>query len=393
MKFSEFKNPQLTEEQIVLSYCKGDITKEDAVSHLSEMRANLNEFDLRDYIPGRRFFNNSTWGAIDSPEEQDAYDKAVAAVIKRGGSKAAQRIAGDAAIKKASGQTVPGFGNTGPLNTYYDATLDPANKKKTNPNNYTDANRYGLPLDTITAIGAQLDRAPGSTEKPKMNYPKFKKERPDTKTPEKPKVEPKKEPESFGAAFKRNRKKHGGPGGVFTWNGKQYQTNVKGEKYVKNPTPVNQPISTTTPGQGAAERFLKYPTKSPTPGQGVMNVKSNNTSYIDKGPYMMRNPDANTVKKSAPTIAKKTVDKRDMVIGPDGKKTPFDQIKTPNIASKKLKAKIKPRTLGKQNSKMPKSFGGFGPRVDDPKGGETVNLPFGLSYKTLPQEKDDGSKG
>ena len=57
-------------------------------------------------------------------------------------------------------------------------------------------------------------------------------------------------------------------------------------------------------------------------------------------------------------------------------------------AAKKPVAK-KPRTLGKQNSKMPKSFGGIGPRVDDPKGGETVNLPFGMSYKTLPQ-KDDG---
>ena len=390
MKFSEFKNPQLTEEQIVLSYCKGDITKEDAVSHLSEMRANLNEFDLRDYIPGRRFFNNSTWGAIDSPEEQDAYDKAVAAVIKRGGSKAAQRIAGDAAIKKASGQTVPGFGNTGPLNTYYDATLDPANKKKTNPNNYTpDLNGTGS-TEKPKKYGAE--RIPKDDSSNFTNIPD-KTKRPNTKTPEKPKVEPKKEPESFGAAFKRNRKKHGGPGGVFTWNGKQYQTNVKGEKYVKNPTPVNQPISTTTPGQGAAERFLKYPTKSPTPGQGVMNVKSNNTSYIDKGPYMMRNPDANTVKKSAPTIAKKTVDKRDMVIGPDGKKTPFDQIKTPNIASKKLKAKIKPRTLGKQNSKMPKSFGGFGPRIDDPKGGETVNLPFGGSYKTLSKKDRDSAFG
>jgi hypothetical protein len=58
-------------------------------------------------------------------------------------------------------------------------------------------------------------------------------------------------------------------------------------------------------------------------------------------------------------------------------------------AAKKPVAK-KPRTLGKQNSKMPKSFGGIGPRVDDPKGGETVNLPFGMSYKTLPQQKDDG---
>jgi hypothetical protein len=38
MKFNEFK-PQLTEEQIVLSYCKSEITKEDAVSQLNALEA------------------------------------------------------------------------------------------------------------------------------------------------------------------------------------------------------------------------------------------------------------------------------------------------------------------------------------------------------------------
>ena len=346
MKFNEFKNPQLTEEQIVLSYCKGEITKEDAVSHLSEMRANLNEFDLRD------FANRFSYGAIDNRAEQDAQDKAVAAVIKRGGGKAAQRIAGDAAIKKVSGNTVPGFGNTGDFNQYYDATLDPANKKPLTPGMDGPG-----PAELKTAPTDRM-ALPKTSGLPKINIPYITK-RPDAKIPEKPMVEPKKEPESFGAAFKRNRKKHGGPGGMFTWNGKQYQTNVKGEKYVKNPTPVGQSIATkanavvTPKATNMRAQNVKFNAKTPTPGTP-------------------------------------NVDKRDMVIGPDGQKTPFDQIKTPNIASKKLKAKIKPRTLGKQNSKMPKSFGGFGPRIDDPKGGETVNLPFGGSYKTLPQEPDDG---
>jgi len=43
---------------------------------------------------------------------------------------------------------------------------------------------------------------------------------------------------SFGNAFKRARKAHGGAGGIFTWRGRRYQTNIKGERYVKNPTPV-----------------------------------------------------------------------------------------------------------------------------------------------------------
>lgn len=43
---------------------------------------------------------------------------------------------------------------------------------------------------------------------------------------------------SFGKAFAAARKAHGGAGGVFTWKGKEYQTNIKGEKYVTKPTPV-----------------------------------------------------------------------------------------------------------------------------------------------------------
>lgn len=67
MKFTEFKQSQevqLTEEQeVIISYCEGSITKEDAVSQLSE-------FDWRDVA------NKMTWGAIDSRAEQDAQDKA-----------------------------------------------------------------------------------------------------------------------------------------------------------------------------------------------------------------------------------------------------------------------------------------------------------------------------
>jgi len=38
---------------------------------------------------------------------------------------------------------------------------------------------------------------------------------------------------------------------------------------------------------------------------------------------------------------------------------------------------------------QPRAFGlDFMPRVDDPKGGETVKTPFGFSYKTLPQKDD-----
>ena len=47
-------------------------------------------------------------------------------------------------------------------------------------------------------------------------------------------------PSDFGAAFASARKKHGGAGGKFTYRGKEYQTNVKGEKYVTNPVSVDE---------------------------------------------------------------------------------------------------------------------------------------------------------
>ena len=48
---------------------------------------------------------------------------------------------------------------------------------------------------------------------------------------------------SFSDAFKKARAKQGGAGGVFDYKGKKYQTNVKGEKYVKNPTVVENKIA------------------------------------------------------------------------------------------------------------------------------------------------------
>jgi hypothetical protein len=44
---------------------------------------------------------------------------------------------------------------------------------------------------------------------------------------------------SFNETFRRARAANGGqPGGLFEWNGKQYQTNIVGEEYIGNPIPV-----------------------------------------------------------------------------------------------------------------------------------------------------------
>ena len=90
MKFSEFKNPQLTEEQIVLSYCKGEITKENAVSQLSE-------FDWRDQL------NKIAPGLVDSSAQQAAQDKAKSDARKKGLSGQDVYDAGQAALDATPG--------------------------------------------------------------------------------------------------------------------------------------------------------------------------------------------------------------------------------------------------------------------------------------------------
>ena len=101
MRFNEFK-PQLTEEQIVLAYCQGNITKEDAVSHLSEMKINLDEESWRD------IFNKLSWGFTDSDAEKAAEKKAQDNFVNTKGltGAALQRAklkAGQAAKKAAPG--------------------------------------------------------------------------------------------------------------------------------------------------------------------------------------------------------------------------------------------------------------------------------------------------
>jgi len=64
------------------------------------------------------------------------------------------------------------------------------------------------------------------------------------------KVAPSLDKLSFGKAFNKSRDEHGGPGGVFTWRGKEYQTNIKGEAYVKNPKSVWKTKPSVKGGRG-----------------------------------------------------------------------------------------------------------------------------------------------
>ena len=68
MRYNEFKKPQLTEEQIVLDYCLGEITKEDAVLHLNEFNPlsafnKLKGIGSKLYSKGKDFFGGAKAGA------------------------------------------------------------------------------------------------------------------------------------------------------------------------------------------------------------------------------------------------------------------------------------------------------------------------------------------
>ena len=315
MKFNEFK-PQLTEEQIVLAYCKGDITKKDAVSHLSEMKVNLSEISLRD------LGNKLSFGAIDSTAQQAAQDKALKDFKPKAGNTANQNVkakikAGQAGIDSVA--NLPGF-SVGANK----AQAAPLPKAK-GPFKSGD----GAEVDDFRSIpkakgpfksgdGAEVDDF-----------------RAMPKTPPKPAAKAK---VAATAANTRDYDKTMALQKKLIAQG----ANIKADGLMG----PNTRAAMKAAGMGAGGQKMR--TDMPG-GPRISNAKK---------PLMK--PKATT---AATKIAKKP-------------------------AAKKPVAK-KPRTLGKQNSKMPKSFGGIGPRVDDPKGGETVNLPFGMSYKTLPQ-KDDG---
>jgi len=117
MKFTEFKNPQLTEEQIVLAYCKGEITKEDAVSHLSEMKVNLNEFDWR---KGAESMGLTGKYGFDTRAEQDAQDAAAAASLRITAKKAnaAQGTGATAGVDNFT--SMPGTAPTAGVDNFVD---------------------------------------------------------------------------------------------------------------------------------------------------------------------------------------------------------------------------------------------------------------------------------
>ncbi len=107
------------------------------------------------------------------------------------------------------------------------ASFIPPQKRKANPVSKLNRQRSYANMWSASETARRVNKANKTTTPAK---------------PPKPKKTVKKRvsssPTSFGAAFRAARKAHGGPGGSFTWKGKVFQTNVKGEAYVKNPKRV-----------------------------------------------------------------------------------------------------------------------------------------------------------
>jgi hypothetical protein len=88
---------------------------------------------------------------------------------------------------------------------------------------------------------------------------------------------------SFGAAFKAARKQQGGAGGEFTWQGKEYQTNIAGEAYVKNPSPIPNPqgVADDDASSNAAEMAKlkrQQEMNKPSDGGRIVTNNTNNNS-------------------------------------------------------------------------------------------------------------------
>jgi hypothetical protein len=88
---------------------------------------------------------------------------------------------------------------------------------------------------------------------------------------------------SFGAAFKAARKQQAGAGGEFTWHGKEYQTNIAGEAYVKNPSPIPNPqgVADDDASSNAAEMAKlkrQQEMNKPSDGGRIVTNNTNNNS-------------------------------------------------------------------------------------------------------------------
>ena len=360
MRYNEFKKPQLTEEQIVLDYCLGEITKEDAVLHLNELDP-LSAFNKlkgiggKLYSKGKDFFGGAKAGAGGKTGQarsastgQFAARRSAAQTGQNVGNVA--RSAAVPAIAAGGGLAVGSALGTKPNAAYAD---DPSAGD-------SGMNTPSTPFypDDPSAGDSGMNTTPAPTPAPTQR----------------PKV-------AATAANTRDYDKTMALQKKLIAQG----ANIKADGLMGPKTRAAMKaagMATSTPGS-----------KVKQPGPSVTQNPAYNQTGMDDGDMPNAKPKIRTDMPGGPSRlnAFKLVYNK---ATPAQKKAMIARLRQAQAKrNAPPKPKKKPRTLGKQNSKMPKSFGGFGPRVDDPKGGETVNLPFGMSYKTLPEKDRDSAFG
>ena len=347
MKFNEFKNPQLTEEQIVLSYCKGEITKEDAVSRLREApqdprvdqltKKNMDKYNSWLKTPsqggGGSFFDRVGAGFrsafsnpknpvsfMDSPEEQARQD--AEATINAQDRRNRRRNRGGQGRRNPGLSIGPNAANAAtPPTQYPDEPDDDSGMNTPAPTQYPDDPSAG-----DSGMNTTPAPTPAPTQRPKV---------------------------AATAANTRDydktmalQKKLIAQGANIKADGLMGPNTRAAMKAFKNTNPATGGM-----GPGGAGGVAKPKPKAT--GTGMKSTTTPGSKVKTPGPSVTQNPAYN--------------------------QTGMDDGSVPQP-----KPKPKP--------KMPKAFG-IGPRVDDPKGGETVKTPFGFSYKTLSQKDRDSAFG
>ena len=316
MKFNEFK-PQLTEEQIVLAYCKGEITKEDAVSRLREA-------------------------------PNDAVQRRIAA------RKALQDAAEKAKQNQNQGQWSGQGGRTRP---------------KT-PRAAPD------PLDAFGGPGPDVTRPKPAAPPPAPPAPKI------ASAPPPPPMPSSAHPSDDGVGTGDYGGDYSNPAPKISAKDPDDDSGMNTTPAPPTPAPTQRPkgpkVAATAANTRDYDKTLALQKKLIAQGA---NIKADGLMGPKTMAAMKAAGMATTTPATAGTGMKSTI-------------TPGSQVKMPGPEVTHNRAYwqtgMDDADMKEPQPEQPRLFNlPFMPTVDDPKGGEKVNLPFGLgSYETLPQKPD-----
>ena len=378
MKFNEFK-PQLTEEQVaedmLRNFLEGKISKEEMVNYINENQLYEGGLDkvlkLRDlaknfggklYDKGKDFFKGTNRGLQGRPPTGG-----------KGGGSIPKTTAANAGLKTGTAaRTVAPYAAGVSAAAAGAAMLDPTKPNSANADDPSDDDSgMNTPAPTQYADDPSDDDSGMNTPAPTQyaNDPSD-----DDSGMNTPAPTPAPAPRQKVAATAYNtrdydktlalQKKLIAQGAKIDADGLMGPKTMAAMKAFKNTNPATGGMGPGGAGGVANPKAAGTGMKSTTtPGS---KVKTPGPSVTQNPAYNQTGMDDSDMKKPQP-------------------KTPGPSV-TQNPAYNQTG--MDDSDMKKPQPKMPKVFG-IGPRVDDPKGGETVKTPFGFSYKTLPKNPNE----